>query len=140
MTLFIDTSALVKLHIDEAGSDDAWRAVAGASALWVSAVACPEARSAFARRRRGRHLSLEDHDRVVRDLDMDWRRLNQVVVDGGVALAAGGLAARHALRGFDAVQLACALRVAVSAGVEVGFATYDDALRAAAGSEGLALA
>ena len=46
---------------------------------------------------------------------------------------AGDLAAQYALRGYDAVHLACALQLH---GDEVVMATWDDALNAAARATG----
>ena len=57
MILYFDSSSLVKLYVEEAGSDSVRRLAAGASRIAVSIVAYPEARSAFARRRRERGLT-----------------------------------------------------------------------------------
>ena len=52
MTLYLDTSSLVKLFIDEPGSDLVGRMVGAATVVVTSTVAYPESRAAFARLRR----------------------------------------------------------------------------------------
>jgi hypothetical protein len=53
-------------------------------------------------------------------------------------IRAGGLAVRHALRGFDAVQLAAALTLRTALGAEsVAFSSFDAELSRAAVAEGL---
>jgi predicted nucleic acid-binding protein len=57
-------------------------------------------------------------------------------VDRPLSLQAGALAEQFALRGYDAVHLACAL----SLEGEVTVVSWDDDLRRAAGASGCALA
>ena len=52
MMLYLDTSSLVKLYIEESSSDEVRRWVQKATTLVSSRVAYPEALSAFARRHR----------------------------------------------------------------------------------------
>ena len=49
MILYLDTSALVKLYVEEDGSEEVSTAVRDASRVATSAVAYPEARATFAR-------------------------------------------------------------------------------------------
>ena len=137
MILFLDTSSLVKLYIDEVGSGQAWHLVDASAEQWVSVVTYAEARAALARRRREGSLGVEDYGRVIADLNRDWSKLNIVPVDQALVEAAGALAERHALHGFDAIQLACALRVRETDGVEVTVSTHDERLARAARVEGL---
>ena len=52
MILYLDTSSLVKLYVDEPGSEDVLRLVDQAELVTTSVVAYAEARAALARRRR----------------------------------------------------------------------------------------
>jgi hypothetical protein len=52
VTLYLDTSSLVKLWVEEAGSNDARDLVAQAAVVATSMVAYPETRAARARLRR----------------------------------------------------------------------------------------
>ena len=54
MTLYLDTSSLVKLYVDEPGSDAVHRLVGTATAVATSSIAYTETRAALTRRRRER--------------------------------------------------------------------------------------
>ena len=86
MILYLDTSALVKLYVDEAASDVVRRAVADVTHVATSRVAYPEARAAFARRHLAGDFSRLDLRRVVAALDRDFSSL--VVMELGVAATA----------------------------------------------------
>ncbi len=154
MILYLDTSALVKLYIEEEGTDEVQRAVEDAESVAASAVAYPEARSAFARLERDGHLSPGEHRAIVAELDGEWPSYEVVDVTRDVAGIAGALAARHLLRGFDAVHLASAVVLKAARGLysreasergeaemwppEVRLMTYDGSLLSAARGENLA--
>lgn len=137
MTLYLDTSALVKLYVEEAGSDDVLGWIAAADATWTSLVTYPEARSAFGRRHRERALSQLEHEKLLGQLDQDWADLDLVHVDPVLALAAGVLCTKHGLRGFDAIQLASAMYARALATDEFAAVTYDPVLARAMRAEGL---
>jgi uncharacterized protein len=63
--------------------------------------------------------------------------LRTVAIDEPLARSAGDLAVQHALRGYDAVHLACALQLH---GGDILVATWDKALNAAARATGRLLA
>ena len=52
MTVYLDTSSLVKLYVTEAGSDVIHKLVGEADVVATSVAAYPETRAAFARLRR----------------------------------------------------------------------------------------
>ena len=59
MMLYLDTSAVVKLYVEESMSSEVVVAVEEAEAVATSLIAYAEARAAFARARRGIHRGLE---------------------------------------------------------------------------------
>ena len=71
MILYLDTSALVKIYVEET-SAVVREHVKQAEGLATSRIAYAEARAAFARKRRERGLSRADYRSVVNDLDQDW--------------------------------------------------------------------
>jgi predicted nucleic acid-binding protein len=71
---------------------------------------------------------------ALRDLRREWSAVEAIAVDDLTAGAAGSLAARHRLRGMDAIHLASALLFAEAEPIVV---TWDAALRRAARAEGL---
>jgi uncharacterized protein len=112
---YFDSSALVKLLVDEDGSEDASLLWDGADSVLTSRVAHPEVRAALAAARRDARLG----PRAYRQAKVDWDELHQslrlVELTRRVELAAGDLAEQHALSGFDAIHLASALTFATSA-------------------------
>ncbi len=133
MILYLDTSSLVKLYVDEPGSPEIRLLVERAEVVAASVVAYAEARAAFARRRRERSLTLADHRRSKAALDDDWPHVLAIDVSGPLARSAGELAERHQLRGFDALHLASYLALARELpGEDVLFSSADQRLERAA--------
>jgi predicted nucleic acid-binding protein len=135
--LYLDTSALVKLYVDEDGSLAVRRAVERADLIATSAIAYVEARSAFVRRRHEGGLSSAGYRRIVRDLDADWDRYWVLGVSDALVREGARLAEAHRLRAFDAVHLASATAVRAEGGDGCLFACWDSTLQRAAEREGL---
>ena len=133
MTLYLDTSSLVKLYVAEKGSDDVWELVTGADIVATSAIAYPEARAALARRRRERVLTASVFAQAKRAFDTDWPRYLAIDVTSALCQRAGDLAERHRLRGYDSVHLASFLEV-VGRADEVMFSSFDEDLNRVARS------
>lgn len=135
MTLaYFDSSALVKLVVDEEGSDAVTRLWDGAAVVLSSRVAHPEVSAALAAAYRSERLALRAYGRA----NQDWRQfraaLRIVELSPRVEAYAADLTYVHALSGFDAIHLASAL------GLEdapVVLATWDRRLLTAAQAEGL---
>jgi len=103
----------------------------------TSRVAYPEARAAFARRRREAAITRAALARALAALDRDLVRFVVVELSAKVAKRAANLAERRALRGFDAIHLASALEVEELTGIVPGFLCFDERLREAASAEKL---
>lgn len=131
MAVYLDTSALVKLYAEEEKREVVFEAVDSSETVATSTVAYAEARAALARRHREGELDEEGHRRAVERLDQEWRGYERLAVSNLVAHRAGELAEIHALRGFDAVHLASALRLAERF-EGMSFLAFDDRLVAAA--------
>lgn len=132
---YFDSSALVKLVIDEDGSEDAALLWDGADSVLTSRVAHPEVRAALAAAHRAQRLDANSHRRA----KAGWERLRMgmrfVELTAPLDEHAGDLAERHGLSGFDAVHLASALTIAT---LPVLVATWDARLHRAARASGLA--
>ncbi len=137
MTLYLDTSALVKLYIAEAHSGSVRDAVHRAARVGTSRVAYPEARAALARRQREGGLTTPALRGIVSDLDRDFPRMVVVEVGEHLAARAGELAERRGLRGFDAIHLTSALELRDLVQADLTFLAFDDRLSEAASAEGL---
>jgi predicted nucleic acid-binding protein len=126
----------VKLYVEEDGSEAVAAALDGAEAACTVRVSYAEARAAFARHRRDGALAAADLRRLVRALDDDWSTYQIVDVSDGLVRRAGALCERHALRAFDALQLAAALELR-RGGLAPEFACFDAKLVRAARRERL---
>jgi predicted nucleic acid-binding protein len=128
----LDTSSLVKVYIDEAGSDEV-RRLFEHTMTTTSVVAYAEARAALARLRRSGVLSSSAITAVKRQLDGDWSTIVTIVADDELCRAAGRLAEHYGLRGFDAIHLASYLEVVRRASPSpVVFSSFDERLARAA--------
>lgn len=133
MILYLDTSSLVKLYVQEPGTQQVEGLVERAELVATSVVAYAEARAALARRRRESGLTPAEYRRSRTALDADWPRLLTLEVSEPLARLAGDLAEREKLRGFDALHLASYLTVAEEfRGEDVRFSAADKALTRAA--------
>jgi uncharacterized protein len=137
LNLYLDTSALVKLYAHEAESFTVRRHVTASKRIATSRVAYAEARAALARRAREGRTRPSQLRRAVAKLDADWQKLVVVELDASLTQRAGELAEERGLRGFDAIHLACALRLATELAAPVTFLAFDLTLASAAKAEGL---
>ncbi len=137
MIAYLDTSALVKLYIEEHGSREVRTLVNKARVVATSRVAYVEARAGFARKLRVGELLTEEYNRIIEDLDRDWKEYFIVEVSENVVSLGGRLVEKHPLRGLDAIHLASALILKERARGDVYFLCFDKRLKAAAQKEGL---
>jgi uncharacterized protein len=136
LIVYLDTSSLVKLYIQENESSEVERLVIEASLVCTSVIAYAEARSAMARLCREGNLTAEEHSVAKIDLDRDWRHYLAVDVTPEVWRTAGDLAEKHALRGFDSLHLASFLHLSrTNLGEPVQFSSFDGRLNSAAHHE-----
>ncbi|CAN5904239.1 hypothetical protein BH23ACT11_BH23ACT11_03670 [soil metagenome] len=132
LILYLDTSALVKLYIEEDHSDEVRAAVAGARDVATCVVAYAEACLAFRRLEADGEITAQERAIYLRALDGDWENAYTLVeVSRAIAREAGELVFRYSLRGFDAVHLASAATLGWGSEA-VYMLTYDARLRDAA--------
>ena len=137
MTVYLDTSNLVKLYVDEPDSEAVQQSVAEADVVATSVLAYAEARAAFARRRREKLMTPKEARSALQQLDADWPRFLVIVLGDELARAAGRLADVHGVRGCDAVHLASfEALLARCDDADVRFSCADDRLTRAARSLG----
>lgn len=135
MILYLDTSSLVKLYLEEEHSDLVREWVESAEAVATSRVAYPEALSAFARRRQADDVSAEGFELLRQAFETDWPSFVLLPLR---ERRAGGLAVKHVLRGFDAVHLSAALDLVEQLAAEsIVFSAFDAKLLDAARAEGI---
>src|SRR5215469_8479071 len=142
---YADSSVLVKRHVQEIGSD--WfRALAdptAANSIIISRLGITEVFSAFRRRMREASLDPADYTQLAADFARVCSTEYQIVeLTVAVTNVARALLERHALRAFDALQLASAQtanEVLLATGLPaLTFLAADAHLLQAAQAEGLA--
>ena len=112
MTLYLDTSSLVKLYVQEVGSEDVRDLVARAAVVATSIVAYPETRAALVRLRRSGDLTPRKFATAKRNFEDQWPAFLALEVTAALGHEAGEFAQRYGLRGFDALHLASFAEVA----------------------------
>ena len=133
MNLYLDTSSLVKLYVEEEGSGAVRLLVKEAEWVSTSVLSYPEARSAFARQVRENRLSPEGQEQSREDLEQDW--LHLVVLDllEPIWRKAAVLAETHALRALDSLHLASYLfLIQENPDASIRFSSFDERLNLAA--------
>lgn len=118
MSLYVDSSALLKRYVREAESAECERMLR-ADTVWITA------RHTWVevQRNLARLVEGTDRTRVQRAFAADWKRIHVVELDRETCDLAGSLAKTHpGIRTLDALHLAAAQRVGSSA---ISLLTYD---------------
>lgn len=138
--MFADSSAIVKLYVPEDGHK-AVRAID--NPLVISNLARVEVPAAFWGKVRIGELEVGDADVLVSAFEHDYHGDEEappafavVSCDESTLADAARQAARHRLRAYDAVQLACAVAARRADPAIRSIAVFDTHLRAAALAEG----
>ena len=134
MILYLDTSSLVKIYVEEAQATTVREWVEEAELVATCRVAFPETISALDRRFRKGDFSKQDYELLIGGLAKDW--LKFVVLDFD-EMEAGLLVRKYGLRGFDAVHLSSAKIIRGVADLALFFSSFDEKLNKAARAEGL---
>jgi len=137
MIVYLDTSSLVKLYIEEDESSKVDVLVKSSEVTATSLVAYAEARAAFARRFREKAFPSDEYNRMKEFFDKDWSRYLILNVTEDMIRQAGNLAEKHALRGFDSIHLASALTLRQELLSPIVFSCFDDKLQKASERENL---
>lgn len=139
-SVYLDTSALLKLYVSEEGTERAVSVAeeAAEGRIVILDITPVEARSAIRRREREGDIAATDADRVLKQIEHDCSMtfLMQPSTSAVIEEAAR-LIDRHPLRAYDALQLAGCLVVSESMPEPVTFVCADTRLCEAAASEGL---
>jgi uncharacterized protein len=135
--VYFDSSALVKLVVQETGSDLAAELWDGCDAALASRLAYPEVRAALAAACRNHYLSQDELDMAEHAWEQYWAAVRPVELTTAIQRHAGELARSHALRGADAAHLASALAIGDP---DLIIAAWDRRLHTGAATAGMHLA
>lgn len=140
MILYLDTSAFVKLYVNEPGAKSVHDALDRADLVSSHWIAYPEMRATLGRLHRAGRQTRAELTRHEREFESDWRAVYAVLPEEHMLRHAGDLAVRFGLRGYDSVHLAAAVSLANGAHRHpMCFASFDDELNDAASALGLPL-
>lgn len=137
MTLYLDTSALVKLYVAEPGRDLVLRAMTQAASAATHAIAYLELLSAIASLQRGDRLTDQQAQGIERDFAGDWKEMAVVAATEALVRSAAAYPGRFGLGTYDSLHLAAANLLREQGGEQVVFATFDRRLSHAAVSLGM---
>jgi uncharacterized protein len=137
MILYLDTSSLVKLYVEEDESIIVKTLVDSSEFTATSIFAYAEARAAFSRRFREKSITPNEYNRLIKSFDKDWNSYLIISVTEDMIKLAGNLAEKHALRGFDSIHLASALKLRKEVSSAIKFSCFDDNLQKASRREDL---
>jgi uncharacterized protein len=135
--VYFDTSALVKLLVEEPGSELAADLWDGCDAPVASRLAYPEVCAALATAARNHTLTGGQADTAAQSWEEFWAATRPVELNAAVERHAGELARTCALRGADAVHLASALTIGDP---DLVMAVWDRRLHEGARTSGLRVA
>ncbi|MCK4645856.1 MAG: type II toxin-antitoxin system VapC family toxin [Candidatus Aminicenantes bacterium] len=137
MILYLDTSDIVKLYVQEKNSEKIRGLVESCEVITTSIISYAETRAAFARIFREKGIHVKAYRQIIADLDSDWENYFGLNLSEDVVRSAGNLSEKYGLRGFDALHLASALFLKKSSSLTLIFSCSDNRLKKAAQSEGL---
>ncbi len=139
MIVYLDTSSLVKLYVEEIDSEKIRNFAHNAAAVSTSKIAYAEARAAFARKQKEEELSQKVLRKIVEDLNKDWESYFVIEITDGLIRFAGDIAEKYLLRGFDSIHLASAIHLKNKIDSAIYFSSYDTRLNQSAKKEGIIL-
>lgn len=137
MIVYLDSSAFVKLYLEETDSSRVRDAIDGSSVVCTHLIAYAETRAALAQAGRMSRLSAMELSNARQRFEDDWLSVEIIAVDEALIYRAGDLAERLGLRGFDSVHLAACERLAAVSRGGFLFVVFDAALGDAATTLGL---
>jgi predicted nucleic acid-binding protein len=133
LILYLDTSSLVKLYVEETHSTRVRQWVEKSELVATCRIAFPETVSALDRRFRSGDFTRSVYERLLSGFSGDWPHF---VVTDFDEQEAGRLVRKYGLRGFDAVHLSSAGMIRGGADLTLSFSSFDEKLNHAAIAEG----
>ena len=137
MNIDVDTSAVLKLWIDEPQAEAVRLSLEDAAQIASSVLARVEAASMLARLVRERRVSAAHRGLMKAEAEFHFSRIRLIEINGEAVALAEQLCALHQLKSLDALHLATALILRALEPTPLVFMTFDLKLGRAAAAEGL---
>jgi uncharacterized protein len=123
--IYLDTSALLKLYIQENHSDEVTTLLEQADGAGTNILTYTEMAAGIARAVRMQIISDIDGKAAWKKFQQDWPDFTRLKISSRVLEYAASLAWEFGLRGYDAMHLASAMIWQEALDVPVGLATFD---------------
>lgn len=136
MICYLDTSALIKLYIEEDGTKIVQKLIKSSNILATSVVTYAESMAAFKRSLVEKFICEEEYGLCLSNFKDDWLNYLTVNIDNNLIFLAGDLAGKYNMRGFDSIHLASAVSLREKIGKDIIFLCWDKRLVNAAVKEG----
>ena len=137
MIVYCDTSALMKLFVEEDFSNAVRKACKAASHVAVSQLAWVEMCAALSLKQRTGQIDAGTSARALAELKDEWNRYQKLGIDQELIARAGNFAMQFGLRAYDSVQLATARFAHLQLGSSMAMCCFDNQLNVAAGKLGI---
>lgn len=137
MILYLDSSAIVKRYIQEAGSSELNSLIVESQGIGTNIISRAEVAAGIMRATRLSILLGEDALRALRAFRLEWESYQRLGVNEATVARADDLVINYDLRGYDAVHLASAHLWQEAVGEAVTMVTFDQILQSAATETGL---
>jgi len=133
--LYLGTSSLIKLYVEEPHSNTVRQWVRDAEIVATCKVAHTETVSALDSCYQDKQLSKQEYERIIRAFSDDWPSFASVDFD---EVRAAQLIKKYGLRRFDAMHLSAAKMICEERpALSFGFSSFDRKLCEAAAAEGM---
>lgn len=139
MILYFDTSALIKLYVQEEFHEMVIKATEEANVIATHMIAFIEVYACFARLQRENKLNSTQLERIKKIFQKDWDNFLRLETVQPIMRQAANFAEVFALRAYDSVHLAAAHFLLKESSYPVKFACFDKKLNQAADVLGLLL-
>jgi len=137
LILYLDTSAMIKLYIQEAGSELIKEAIDTNRIIATAGIAYSEAISAFVRLTLLNSISKKDYEICKSSIKRDWASFFIIDVSENIIQLAADLIEKHKIRSFDGIHLASAVLLNKQINKRVTFSSWDKKLLKSAQKEEL---
>ncbi len=137
MIVYLDTSAWVKLFVEESGSDKVRQIVGNCTTVCTHLITYVEIHAALARAKRMHRLTDANWQTAINYFDLEWQHTMVVSVDEPLIRRAASLTLAYKLRGYDSVHLAAAEMLNKQLAERLIFISFDNELNSASSALGM---
>lgn len=126
--IYLDTSALLKLYVQEKQSADILNLISTSKSTGTSILTYTEMASAMSKAQRMQLISIDESRSAWNKFVHEWPEINRLRISTQLTERAAALAWEFGLRGYDSMHLASALTWQETLETPVCLATFDRTL------------